>query len=564
MYIFKIFYSFILQYKFTIILYLLLTMLTFPLESIVIPQIYSNFFEVLNPKTPQNVFIKYFLIILVFLIIVNGSIVLTEYMEAYIIPEFNGYIIIYIFKNLLYKYENNIQDIELGKLITRLSVVPHSIKEFMADICTWILPRLLTIIIINIYFFYLDWKIGLVSIVLLILFILLCYRNFKKCISTANEKHKLFEITNQITQDKLSNSFSIYSNGKINDEIDNFTKKTNIYTKKFKDNLLCVNYSNILTTSLVVVIFISLNVLTTISYLQKKISYNNLVAVFIIIIYYMPCLWLINSTMPSLIQYTGTLQAVDHFIKEIYETNLLKDNEENNVNESLKIKNGKIEIKNLNFGYNNDHLLFNNLNLTIHENEKIALIGSSGNGKSSIIKLIMGYYYVPKNTIFIDNHDINDYNLNDLRKQISYVNQNNKLFNLTLLENIQYGNKMSKEEIIKLCEKIKVDNIFKNLEKGFDTPCGIEGNNLSGGQRQLVHLLRCLAKNNKIVILDEPTSAIDTVNVDNIISIIKELSKKSTLIIITHDNKLLDLVDRVITIDGGKIISDKKNNNYIF
>jgi ABC-type multidrug transport system fused ATPase/permease subunit len=562
MYILKIFYSFILQYKFTVILYLIITLLTFPLESIVIPQIYSNFFEVLNPKTPKNIFIKYFLIILVFLIIVNGSIVLTEHMEAYMIPEFNGYIIIYIFKNLLYKYENNIQDIELGKLITRLSVVPHSIKEFMTDICTWILPRLLTIIIINIYFFYLDWKIGLASIILLILFILLCYRNFKKCVNIANEKHKLFEMTNQITQDKLSNSFSIYSNGKIYEEIDNFTKKTNIYSKKFKDNLLCMNYANILTTSLIVIIFISLNVLTTICYLQKKITYNNLVTVFIIIIYYMPCLWLINSTMPSLIQYTGTLQAVDHFIKDIYETDLLKNNDENNIFIEKKINYGKIDIKNLNFGYNNN-LLFENFNLTINDKEKIALIGSSGNGKSSIIKLIMGYYKVPNNTIYIDDQDINEYDLNDLRKQISYVNQNNKLFDLTLLENIQYGNNMSKEEIIKLCEKIKVDNIFKNLEKGFDTKCGIEGNKLSGGQRQIVHLLRCLAKNNKIVILDEPTSAIDKVNVENIINVIKELSKKSTLIIITHDNKLLDLVDRVITIDSGKIISDKKKN-YIF
>jgi ABC-type multidrug transport system fused ATPase/permease subunit len=562
MYILKIFYSFILQYKFTVILYLIITLLTFPLESIVIPQIYSNFFEVLNPKTPKNIFIKYFLIILVFLIIVNGSIVLTEHMEAYMIPEFNGYIIIYIFKNLLYKYENNIQDIELGKLITRLSVVPHSIKEFMTDICTWILPRLLTIIIINIYFFYLDWKIGLASIILLILFVLLCYRNFKKCVNIAHEKHKLFEMTNQITQDKLSNSFSIYSNGKIYEEIDNFTKKTNIYSKKFKDNLLCMNYANILTTSLIVIIFISLNVLTTICYLQKKITYNNLVTVFIIIIYYMPCLWLINSTMPSLIQYTGTLQAVDHFIKDIYETDLLKNNDENNIFIEKKINYGKIDIKNLNFGYNNN-LLFENFNLTINDKEKIALIGSSGNGKSSIIKLIMGYYKVPNNTIYIDDQDINEYDLNDLRKQISYVNQNNKLFDLTLLENIQYGNNMSKEEIIKLCEKIKVDNIFKNLEKGFDTKCGIEGNKLSGGQRQIVHLLRCLAKNNKIVILDEPTSAIDKVNVENIINVIKELSKKSTLIIITHDNKLLDLVDRVITIDSGKIISDKKKN-YIF
>ena len=91
-------------------------------------------------------------------------------MESYLIPEMNGYVINYIFRNLLIKHENSFSDIELGKLISRLSTIPHYLKDFVSEFCIWIFPRLLTIFIINVYFFYLNWKLGALSVLLLILF----------------------------------------------------------------------------------------------------------------------------------------------------------------------------------------------------------------------------------------------------------------------------------------------------------------------------------------------------------------------------------------------------------
>jgi len=279
-------------------------------------------------------------------------------------------------------------------------------------------------------------------------------------------------------------------------------------------------------------------------------------AIFINIIYYTPCIITINSTIPLLINNYGKLKAVDDFIKDLYNVNI--ENKDREINDNIKrpIKNGTITINNLNFGYNDNNLLFKNFYLTIKENENIAIVGSSGNGKSTLIKLIMGYYKVNNNMIYIGEDDINNYDLNDLRKQISYVNQNNKLFNMSIMKNIQYGNNISEEEIINICNELNIINIFKNLKDGFNTIAGIDGNNLSGGQRQIIHILRCIFKKNKIVILDEPTSAIDKDNTLNIINIINELSKHSTLILITHDESILNIVDRVVVIDSGKIIKD--------
>ena len=558
MYILKIFKSFIKNYKFTLILYIIFTILSFPLESIVVPQIYSNFFVVLSTKTPTSVFLKYFIYIVILLSIVNISNCTTTYIESFIVPELNGFIINYIFKNLLKKYENSITDIELGKIITRLSTVPQYLKEFITEFCIWIFPRILTIILINIYFIFLNFKLGLFSTIILLIFFYFNLKYFISCAPISTERHLLFEGKNQNTQDRLANSFSIYSNGCLNKEINEYEKHTKVYTSKFKENLWCLTKSTIFSSVGTMFIFITLNSYAVYLFIKKQLSFTNLIAIFITIIYYIPCIITINSTLPTLIHYYGSLSGIDTFIEDLYKVEINNINIQKEDNEIImKINKGNIVINNLSFGYIKDNYLFKNFYLTVKENEKIAIVGPSGNGKSTLIKLIMGYYKLPSGTIYINDTDINEYNLNDLRKQISYVNQHCKLFNTSLLKNIQYGNDYTNKEIIELCNKLKVDNVFKNLQQGLNSNVGVEGNKLSGGQRQLVHILRCICKKNKIVILDEPTSAIDKENKQNIINAIKELSKSSTLIIITHDDTLLELVNRVIKMDSGKIVEDE-------
>jgi ABC-type multidrug transport system fused ATPase/permease subunit len=552
MYLFKILSNYLKENKLLLIVYILFLLLSYPLEAVVIPQIYSKFFDELNVSKEKAIFIKYLFYLSISLIIINLSNCITSYIDSTILPSINEYLINYIYKNLLLKYENDYQEIELGKLISRLTIIPQYFKEMMADFCVWLLPKILTAIVINIYFFYINFKLGVISSLLLILFFYLNLFYFFKCSKISNERHKLFEKKNEDTQDKLYNMFSIYSSGNLNKEITEYKNKTKIYTNKFKDNLKCIMNSTILTGIIIVILFVSLNSATSYLYLKKELSFPSLMAVFITILYYIPCILNINSTLPDVIHYYGALKSVDHFLEDLYNI----DNSKKEFIESIPINRGIINIKNLNFGYN-DSLLFNNFNLKIKENEKVAIVGMSGNGKSTLIKLIMGYYKVDDKSIFIDNNDINNFDLTDLRKQISYVNQNIRLFNKTLLENIQYGNNLSREEVIDIFDEIGISNIFKNLKDGLDTNVGVNGEKLSGGQRQIIHILRCIGKQNKIVILDEPTASIDKKNSEYIIRAIEKLSKSSTLIIITHNKQILKLVDRIITLDSGKIISDQ-------
>ena len=552
----KILYPFLYNNKFTILAYVLLTLLSFPLESIAIPQIYSNFFKILNSKTNLNAYLKYFIIVIIILIIIYGANCAAYYIDSLLVPDLHGYLFNYIFKNLVLKYQNNYTDIELGKLITKLSTIPSVYKDFFIDLI-FIFPKILVVIIVNIYFFIIDYRLGIASLLLLFLFLIDSFYYISKCSSLSKERYGLFEDKSQDTIDKLSNLFSIYSHGKINNEINSYENNSNKYVDKYKQNLLCLFKSTIFTNILIILNYVLLNSITVYLYFKKKISSTTVIAIFLTIIYYIPPLDSISNTIPKFIHNSGILSTANNFIKELNDVNLLTENNIKIVHK--EIKNGIITINNLNFSYNeNDNKkLFQNFYLTIKKNEKIAIVGPSGNGKTTLIKLIMGYYKVPDGTIFIDGHDINSFDINDLRNQISYVQQNSKLFHTSLLKNLQYGNNMNEKEILKLLKKLKLDNIFKNLKDGLNTNVGVEGNNLSGGQRQLVHIIRAIAKNNKIIILDEPTSALDKENTLNVINSFSELSKDRTLIIITHDRSLLSYIDRIVTIDSGKIIDDR-------
>jgi ABC-type multidrug transport system fused ATPase/permease subunit len=576
MYIFKLISIFAKKNIFILIIYSLFTLCAFPLEAIIIPQILSSFFDELKDgkNVNMNVFIKYFVLLLIMLIVVNFSNFATSLIESELIPKMNGYITNFIFSNLLKKYENSISEIELGKIITRLTVIPQNLRDIVSQFCIWLFPRALTVIIINIYYCYISVEIGITSIFLFIFYTVINLFYFTKCIPTSEERNIRFEEKNQDTQDKLSNSFSIYSNGNLKREIQNYEFKTTNYVQLYKKNLYCINKATIITSVLIISIFMIINSMATYLFIKKRISFANLMAIFLTTIYYIPCIITINSTMPGMINDYGILKSVDDFIEELYHIDIKDLNKENNKKKGLhknihndeniitkKIKNGNIIINNLTFGYNEKNTLFKNFYLTVKDKEKVAIVGPSGNGKSTLIKLIMGYYQVPDNIIFIDNSDLNSFNLNELRRQISYVNQTSKLFNMTILENIQYGNNTPEKEIIRICDEINATPIFKNLLDGLHTNVGIEGSKLSGGQRQMIHILRCMFKKNKIVILDEPTSAIDKENKENILNAITELSKNSTLIIITHDDDLLRLVDRIIKIDAGVIVSDEYHDN---
>jgi ABC-type bacteriocin/lantibiotic exporter with double-glycine peptidase domain len=554
-YAFDIFYDFIKKNKVYFALYLFFILCAYPFESVVLPQFYSYFFDTIKKDQRVMTFIKYFLIFTTILIFTYTCGSLQHHMESVLLPEMNAHYLNYIYKNLLLKYKNQYTDLDMGEIITKMTNIPITMRELSGDFAAWVLPRILAILVINIYFFFIHWKLGLVSLIMICVFCIMNNSFVNKCVAYSTERQNETERKYSQITDKLSNLYSIYSAGDMKEEIAEYEKNTLGLMKKHRDAIQCVNKNKIINIVMMIVLFVVLNAYTTYLFKLGQVSYHNLVAVFITIIYYIPCFYNISESVPDIVHYIGVLRVSDGFLRDLI--NVDHDFTANKKPEII-VSRGEIDIRGLQFDYGGSRPIFDDFNLRIAGGDRVALMGESGNGKSTLIKIIMGYYHVDDSTIFVDGQDINSVDLDSLRKNICYVNQNSKLFNLSIYENIAYGNKVSIAEIDQMIARMGVGSIFTGLKNGLNTVVGVNGDQLSGGQKQMIHILRAMSKKNKIIIMDEPTAAIDVNHRDVVIRAIDNLSRGKTLILITHDNVLLKITNRTVRIANGRVVSDKK------
>jgi ATP-binding cassette subfamily B protein len=221
----------------------------------------------------------------------------------------------------------------------------------------------------------------------------------------------------------------------------------------------------------------------------------------------------------------------------------------------LSVNMGEIEFKDLTFSFNQARQILNDINLTIKPGEKIALVGPSGAGKTTFVKLLLRLYSATSGKILIDGQDIAEVTQESLRKNISMVPQDPILFHRTLAENIAYGKRGADiEEIKKAATLAHCDEFIKDLSNGLETYVGERGIKLSGGERQRVAIARAILKNAPVLILDEATSSLDSNSEMLIQDALNNLMKDKTTIVIAHRLSTIQKMDRIIVIDGGKII----------
>lgn len=219
---------------------------------------------------------------------------------------------------------------------------------------------------------------------------------------------------------------------------------------------------------------------------------------------------------------------------------------------------GGVELKEVDFTYpGTEYGALHKLSFRLKAGEKVALIGRIGSGKSSIQKLLLGLYRPTSGAIEIDGIDMNQIAPSDLRRCIGYVPQDVMLFAGTVRDNITIGlPQASDEQILKAARLAGVESFVNKHPLGFDMPVGERGSALSGGQRQSVALARALLHDPSILILDEPSNSMDNASEDALRRQLKPFIGKKTVLMVTHKMSLLDLVDRLIVVDGGRIVAD--------
>ena len=259
--------------------------------------------------------------------------------------------------------------------------------------------------------------------------------------------------------------------------------------------------------------------------------------------------------------FQSAIAGAERVFEIMDETPDLVDKENAIVVDSFK---GDVEFTHVHFGYEKDVPILKNIDFRVKSGEKIALVGPTGSGKTTIINLLMRFYDVTEGVIKLDGRDIRDYQISGLRKRVGIVLQDTFLFSGSIMENIRYGRlEATDEEVIAAAKMASAHQYIKHLPEGYHTPITSGGYSLSQGQRQLLAIARAILADSDVLILDEATSSIDTTTEIGIQKGINQLTKGRTSFIIAHRLKTIENADRIFVIHQGEIIESGTHQELI-
>ena len=545
--------NFIKNNKILIIVYFIIIVAILPLESIGYSHYISNITtSVKGNNFNYNIIYKSIICIIVVYLITRLLHSARYFMNVNLENRLIYYIRTNIFKEIITKCKDSYGQIEKGKIISYLDVIPEVYEENVRVLLEKILPETLAIIVLTIFFYYVDVKLGLIATVMIIILLITFKIVSKKCTIFERRRQNIYYSNNETVQDKLTNIFAILTSNKSKDEEVKNDKQEQVYrTAKFDADFQNIKAENII--MVIMLVFTVIILLYFVKLFRVKKDKKLIITGFLVYFYYIQY---VDSSKWYLIDYFNKVSLIEQYEETLETKNKIKSGKLKNF-----IKHGKIEFKNINFNYDTKKIL-NNFSFNFEANKLNVVLGPSGSGKTTIFKLLLRLIEAQKGSILIDGVNINLCDINYLRSCMGTVNQNTVLFNETIFKNIAYNNtKLTKQQVDKVIKELQLDkNIFANIT--LDSSAGIDGHNLSNGQRQMILILREYLDDKKILLLDEPTSSLDIQTKTLILQILKQISKTKTIIITTHDEHVSNVADVIVNIkDHQDKITNKVSTN---
>ena len=551
----ELYIEFIKNNKLNFFLYFL-TLSYIPINKILIPKLYGNLISGLEKKDFKN--IKYIFIYLIggwFITqVLNTS---SSYLTTLIMPKFKQFIRKFLVTEIFSRYKNNYEEIKMGDMITKIIKTPYILEDVFWLIKDFFVRNIFILISLVFYLFYYNKKLGLLFVCSMSSIILITYIYYCRCKNLYEEIEINYDKTHEEIEDIMSNLISIFNSRKTN-----FEKKRieNIDNKVYKGNIKlnkCKNKFRIIYTIIFIIIVIGLNYYSYNLYLNKEVDLKTFISIFIINYSLLDIFMSLFSETNDFMSTQSSINLLINYLKN----ELPKKQKKQHLKIPKTYKEFKsginIEFKNVSFKYSSaTKYSLTNINLEIKPNEKIIIVGSVGSGKSTLSKLILRFLNGYQGEILLNGLTNKKINVENLRSQIVYIPQHPNLFNRSLRENLLYGLKnVTIEDIFKKLDQVGLSDLKKKFKSELDNNVGKLGSNLSGGQRQIVWLLRNIFFPSKVIILDEPTASLDHVTKKKIISLVKEISKNRTIIIITHDKSIMKegFHNRLIKMKQGKI-----------
>lgn len=451
------------------------------------------------------------------------------------------------------KYFNNEP---IGKIVTRTVSDIENIASIFSQGLFMIFSDVLKMIVVLVFMFSMNWELSIIPILTMPLLVY-ATRIFQKKMKVAfQEVRTQVGNLNTFVQERLSGMKIVQLFNREEQEYKNFEKINMAHNKAWLKNIL---YNSIFFP--VSEILSSLTLAAVVWYGGHQIIDGNSSTTFGDLFSYTLFIQLLFNPLRQIADKFNVLQMGIIAAERVFEVLDTQEFTQPTGNVPLSNIKGAIELKNVHFSYIKGEEVLKGIDLIVQPGETIAIVGSTGAGKSTIINLLNRFYDIDSGEIKIDNQDIYQFKVDDLRKNIAVVLQDVFLFADTIFNNIAlYNPEITKEEVIKAAKIIGAHDFIMQLPGNYDFNVKERGSMLSSGQRQLISFIRAYVAKPQILILDEATSSIDSYSEELIQKAIETITKDSTSIIIAHRLATIQHADRIIVMDKGKIIEE--GNHY--
>lgn len=550
--------DFLKQNKIWIFMTIITTLICNPIEMIVLSDLFAHFTTAINSMQYSDS-ITILLKIAGLSIAVDTVYMLSNYFDKIYYPMMEKFIrfelIDVIFKNIEVNYEKE----DISNHIIKALKIPNTVTSFTGRFIYWVATFVLTSIVILGYILYLNPFIGGMTLIVFVLYFILYYYILLDTKNTSERRENEEKLLMSNIDDVLSNSISIICTKKLKDEKEFLTNKHNIYDDAHETQLWSSSTGGYVLSIMVILILVVYVYLILRLYKSHKIDKNSTIKVIIIMLFFIRYIKTSSQGSIRVIAEYGKLVENEMDVRK-----LLVDKADATGNTKDIPITGDIEFKNVSFQYaaaatatetpgEAPPKILNNVSFKIKPLDRVAVIGTNGSGKSTIIKLLSGFFKPTEGQILFNGEDSRNIDREYLRSKLSIVSQKVVLFNRSVIDNICYATNTPKEEVIKILDRLQIMNVFKKLPQGLDTMAGARGEKLSGGQRQIIYLLRSYLSNKPITIMDEPTAAVDAFHKNYVLQMINEMSKKTTLIVVTHDPSIATTFPMKIYLEGGRV-----------
>lgn len=541
----RIFFNYLKEEKLKFILYVILVITS------CLPAFIAALWGVAVEYLVANEFHKFVFCIVLYEGIYILTFTVLEVPREYLYNYLENYFMKRVTKDLYHKINNlpavAFEEMSVGEFVNRMYFEPEKIMELLNKLIR-LLCRAIVVIILVFFSFYISWVLGLEILVMSLMMGFISYQFLPKIkknneiIKKQSDKY-VKEATENISGVREIKALGIkrHVEEKLNSILDVYYQNVTDLGRK---ETWYYALNNLLYFVFQLIIFLTAGYF----YAKKILS----LSLFMTLETY---IWQIDQVVESLSDFGVSFNKVTvslERINEILSDKLYKEEKYGEI--SLDKNNGKIEFKNVSFKYREteDNTL-ENLNMTFLPNKKNAIVGRSGNGKSTIFNLLLRYFDVNDGEILIDGVNIEKLTEASLRKNISIIRQTPFIFNMSIFDNLKIVKEdLTLEEAREVCKKAYVDDYFMSLKDGYDTMIGEAGINLSGGQKQRLAIARTLLLDTKVILWDEATSALDNESQAYIKKTIDDLVKDHTVIIVAHRLSTIVDADIIRVIEKGK------------